>query len=312
LIPAPDVTIIVAVCAECGGEVLPKLQRALASIGGDPAVEILVVEDGADPHVGTWLGAQAAADPRMLVLRGPRGGVAAARNIGIAAARAPLVAFLDPGDVWQRAKLGAQRALHAGHPDLGFSFTDATIGAPAGTGEGSALAGGPRFRLRHRARRTAFLLGRDALAQLFAENVVATSTVVARTDLLRDLGGFAPALADAAEWDLWLRLAGRAPVACRPAVTVAAAAARPADAALAMAAIAMRHAATARRQNRAAARAFAARRFGVRADAAATAGAPLRAVALRLAELACQPGRRAVRRGAMVLPGAEGSHAQAA
>ena len=39
-----------------------------------------------------------------------------------------------------------------------------------------------------------FLLGRDAVAQLYAENVVGTSTVIARTDLLRAVGGFDEAL----------------------------------------------------------------------------------------------------------------------
>jgi glycosyltransferase involved in cell wall biosynthesis len=202
--PQPDVTILLYARGQLAG-----LRHALASIGDDPAAEILVIDDSSRDGTPDWLAA--AADPRLSVLRCAGLGRARGYNLGIATARAPLVAFLSPGDRWHPGKLGPQRALHAGHPSVGFSFTDAALP------DGNALAAWPRFHARHGALRTAFLLGMDALAQLCAENVATLSTVVARTDLLRETEGFAFGPAGAAEWDLWLRLAARAPVACVPA-----------------------------------------------------------------------------------------------
>ncbi len=223
----PDVTIVVAVGGAEAGRGLDGLQRSLESIGGDPLVQILAV-----PHAGVtagevdWLCARAAADPRLAVLTDDAGEgdaaagsreTARARNRGIAAATAPLLAFLDPGDVWLPGKLGAQRALHAGYPALGFSFSDARR---AGTsGRGGVFAAAPRFHARHGGHGGTFLLGADARAQLAEEDVVPTSSVVARTHLARKAGGFPLDIA-APERDLWQRLAGLAPVACRAEPTV--------------------------------------------------------------------------------------------
>ncbi len=267
----PDLTIIVHANGQPYG-----LRRALASIGDNPRAEIVVIDDRAaeddgDAHPHRWL----SADPRLLVLRGERQGRAQARNLGIAAARAPLVAFLDTEDVWYPGKLGPQRALHAGHPGIGFSFTDATLVNERGSAAGTALGGWPRFRARHqRAMATAFLLGSDAFAQIRAENVVTLSTVVARADLLRDANGFATDLGDAAEWDLWLRLACLAPVACVPAATAMTAMGRPAP--------------TTRvpEERLAEIARIAARQLHALAGSAWTGGIGLRAAALRLGRMA--------------------------
>ena len=219
--PVPDVTIILLpacdspACDRIYAETLPLLQRSLTSIGADPAAEIIVVEALADAVLAEWVREQAAPDRRLTLPRLPLCSPERARNVAIAAARAPLVAFLQAGDVWYPGKLGLQRALHAGMPQLGFSFTDALQPAADCAGLESVLAGWPRFHARQGHRKSPFLLGPDALAQLSAEKVVVTSTVVARTDLLSAAGGFAAERSPTAAWDLWLRLASRSQVACR-------------------------------------------------------------------------------------------------
>jgi hypothetical protein len=63
------------------------------------------------------------ADPRIRVLHheGPPR-PAAARNLGAMLARAPLLAFLEPGDLWATGRLVSHLALHHARPDLVASF----------------------------------------------------------------------------------------------------------------------------------------------------------------------------------------------
>ena len=169
-----------------------------------------MVDDGSTDGTAELLERLCAADPRLRVLLGPCRGPSAARNHALGQVRAPLIAFLDADDRWRLDKLEAQLALHAAHPGIGFSFTDYRHVTVDGEDRGPCLGFWPRFAARHAGRDEPFLLGPDALAQLYAENVVGTSTVIVRTALLRELGGFYDRLGSAEDWDLWLRLAARA------------------------------------------------------------------------------------------------------
>ena len=74
-------------------------------------VELIVVDDCS--HDGTWalIEQAAASDPRVMALRqASNGGVAAARNAGIAAATGRYLAFLDSDDWWRQDKLQVQLA----------------------------------------------------------------------------------------------------------------------------------------------------------------------------------------------------------
>ncbi len=184
------------------------LRQAIDSIGDIAGCEILVVTERHAPAVP--------ADPRVIVLRAQGHGPNAARNLGLAVARAPLIAFLNPADCWYPGKLETQLMLHAARSDIGMSFTDHLLLGQNRQDHGSALDMAGRFGMRHAGRSLPFALGEDALAQLFAEDVVGTSTVVVQTALLRNVGGFDPGLAAAAPWDVWLRLSTMAPVACVP------------------------------------------------------------------------------------------------
>ncbi|MGH8156946.1 MAG: glycosyltransferase family 2 protein [Rhodanobacter sp.] len=73
-------------------------------------VELVAVDDGSQDDSAAILAAFARADARVRVQRQPNGGVAAARNVGVAAARGDYIAFLDADDWWHPVKLERQLA----------------------------------------------------------------------------------------------------------------------------------------------------------------------------------------------------------
>jgi glycosyltransferase involved in cell wall biosynthesis len=104
------------------------LPDAVASVLGQTwrDLECIVVDDGSVDGSAAIL--DAVPDPRLRWMRreGP-GSVAAARNAGIAAARAPFVAFLDADDVWLPRKLEVTMALFERQPGATLAFTGYVI-----------------------------------------------------------------------------------------------------------------------------------------------------------------------------------------
>jgi hypothetical protein len=172
---------------------------AIASALGQDAdldLEVLVADDGsrdATPAIARDLGA------RVLRSAAPRG-VGPARTALVGAARGRYVAWLDaddellPGSLRVRlAAIGDAALVHGG-----FGVMD-EHGAPLPdwpAAHGGDVVEAPGA----------------ALRQLLAGNEITTSTVLARADALRAAGPFARR-ASSSDWDMWLRLAERGPIA---------------------------------------------------------------------------------------------------
>jgi len=82
----------------------------------DVDFEVLVVDDGSADDTQAVLAALR--HPRLRVLRIAHGGVAAARNAGIAASSTPFVAFHDSDDVALPGRLAVPAEFLASHPDI--------------------------------------------------------------------------------------------------------------------------------------------------------------------------------------------------
>ncbi len=167
--------------------------RSLAAQTLHPA-EVVVVDDGSSDAT-----ASIAAQHGAKVLRQDRRGPGAARNRGIAETTAPLVAFLDADDWFAPGKLEAQvRAL-----------LDTT--APAVCCDAFVVDGDVVGPAKNKDRGVPEQLDFDTL---FDGNPVICSTVLARRDEVLAVGGFDedPVLVATEDYDLWLRLAARAPL----------------------------------------------------------------------------------------------------
>ncbi len=107
---APSVAVVVAAYQ---GEAF--IERCLASLVAQEgeALEVVVVDDGSTDATAE----RAAAFP-VTVVATEHGGVAAARNAGLRAARAPYVGFCDQDDEWLPTKAARQRAHLEQRPDL--------------------------------------------------------------------------------------------------------------------------------------------------------------------------------------------------
>lgn len=101
----PLVSVVVPTYNRC-----EQLPRAIDSILKQTAqdLEVIVVDDGSSDD--TPAVAKRFTDPRVRYLRRENGGVCAARNTGIAAARGDWLAFLDDDDEWLPEKLSLQLA----------------------------------------------------------------------------------------------------------------------------------------------------------------------------------------------------------
>jgi glycosyltransferase involved in cell wall biosynthesis len=185
---SPEVTVVIP--THDGWDLLPTtITSALEQ--QDVEIEVVVVDDGS--RDGTAAGLAEWSDQRLRVCRlEPSVGVGGARNHGIAQARGEWLAFLDHDDLWAPRKLREQldQARLAG-ADWVYSaavLVDHTCRV-------IRLAPPP----------PAAELRRDLAVRNHMP--AGQSNVVARTALVRELGGFDTQLKMHPDWEMWIRMA---------------------------------------------------------------------------------------------------------
>lgn len=168
--------------------------RALAGIAAQtvrPREVVVVVDGTTDPSAEAAEAARPLlGDIALKVVRQEKKGPGAARNRGMAEASASWIAFLDADDEWLPEKL--ERTLAAIERD-NLVLAATSFLRMEGASE-TPVDCTRRFR------------AADPWDALYRYGYLATSTVVARRDLLLAAGGFDEALPTAQDFDLWLKV----------------------------------------------------------------------------------------------------------
>jgi len=195
----PQISVIVPTRNRSG------LLRALlsdlsAQDAGSLIYEILIVDNASRDDTRAVALAVAARDPRVRYIYEPNRGASAARNRGIAAARAPVIAFVDDevraAPDWVRA---AWRSL-ACHPE---------VDCIGGRIEPRWPAHPPAWLTTRLFGPLALQIGRDDGAYYDREHASAclmSANFVCRASILRELGGFSPQFMRDEDRELNLRL----------------------------------------------------------------------------------------------------------
>src|SRR5271170_2778166 len=165
----PEVSVIIptynrrAMLAEAIDSVLAQSFRAF---------ELIVIDDGSTDDTAGHLAGLA---KTIRIERIEHRGAAAARNRGVALARAPLIAFLDSDDLWAPTKLERQLGFTRANPGCAISQTGEIW-----------IRNGRRVNPGNRHRKRAG----DILIDSLRTCLISMSAVMMRTELFRSIGCF--------------------------------------------------------------------------------------------------------------------------
>ena len=172
------------------------LADALSSVFAQtrPPDAVIVVDDGSSDDPASTVGAF----PGVRLIRQDNRGLAAARNAGVAASNTDYVIFLDADDRLDAGAIACGLACFARAPECGFVYG----GHRYIDGDGTLL--GERYEPP----------GDDPHTRLLQRNYIAMhGTVMYRRDRLLEAGGFDPTLRRCEDYDLYLRMTARDPIA---------------------------------------------------------------------------------------------------
>lgn len=173
------------------------LPRALDSVLTQSLrpTEIIAVDDGSDDATEELIRHRY---PSVRYMNQPNAGVSSARNLGIECARNEWIALLDSDDAWLPTKLAAQRDVLAVQPDRRLCHTEEIW-----------IRNGRRVNpMRKHAKSGGWIF-----AQCLPRCVISPSAALFHRSLWEEAGGFDVSLPACEDYDLWLRVCSREPVA---------------------------------------------------------------------------------------------------
>lgn len=164
--------------------------------------ELIVVDDGSTDTSFAWLESQT--DARLVLMHQSNQGVSAARNAGLARARAEYVAFLDADDTWAPSFLERLYGALLAQPQAVLAYCGwQNLGLAGGRGQPFVP---PEYETPQK---------REIL---FAGCRWPVHAALSKREAVLAAGGFETALKNAEDYALWLELAATAPIVRVPEV----------------------------------------------------------------------------------------------
>lgn len=187
----------------------PYIAKALESVFSQtfPDYELIVVDDGSSDDsftvVKEMFGVQST-NHEVQLIRQENQGVSTARNNGVSASKGEYICFLDADDWWEPTFLEEMSQLITDYPQVGIYGTGYYIVkngrkwlAPVGVEDG-------------------FTCGLINYCQVYAKTLcmpLTSITVAMPRHIFDELGGFRPHLKLGEDFDLWIKVALKYPVA---------------------------------------------------------------------------------------------------
>jgi peptidoglycan/xylan/chitin deacetylase (PgdA/CDA1 family)/predicted TPR repeat methyltransferase len=153
--------------------------------------EAIIVDDGSSDDTAAIITRYAAGDARFVTMAGPGRGVAAARNVGIAAARGTWLHFLDADDWLTPPFYTKLLAALARRPGVGIGYCNYHRVYPDGLAPPLAL---PQP-------------AKDAFEEFARNNMVSPNGILVNRALVLAAGMLDETLTVCEDWDLWQRVA---------------------------------------------------------------------------------------------------------
>lgn len=169
------------------------IESVLAVHRGVFELEVIVVDDGS-----TDSAREVASAYPVVYLRTEGLGASAARNAGMDAARGEFLAFLDDDDVWLPNNVAPQLSMLDGHPEYGAAYAQVQLTDANRVPYGDPIPAGPL--------QSGWIF--DDLLTYWPQ----LGSIVVRTAVAREIGGFDLTLRSEEEWDWILRIARRYPI----------------------------------------------------------------------------------------------------
>jgi len=188
-----DISVIIPTYNRCD-----LVRRALKSVveQKDVVFEVLLIDDGSTDRTKSMVAAEF---PSMTYLTfPPRQGPAAARNRGIENAQGEWIAFLDSDDEWLPGKLKTQLDFFTQHPEYKIGQTEETW-----------IRNGVRVNPMAKHKK----YGGWIFDKCLPLCIISPSAVMIHKEIFDTVGLFDESLPACEDYDLWLRIAAKYPVA---------------------------------------------------------------------------------------------------
>lgn len=154
--------------------------------------EFLIVDDGSSDNSAAIVAKLAKSDARITLFRQENRGIVPSVNFLIDQAQAPLIARMDSDDICLPDRFAAQVAHMAAHPELGALGTQFI-----------EIDEQDKIRDAYFRHPTS---ASDIRAALAERQPIGNPTVMLRTEVIRQIGGYRPAFRYCEDYDLFLRL----------------------------------------------------------------------------------------------------------